>query len=162
MSAQDNLGKQFYKVKYYPVPKSPYDSPKIKSIKVDADLSSPEMRLPFHRGHCHALALAINEQSGHPIGAVYNPGSDRARHFFNYDKEDPKMGFDAHGYRPVTEIVGKMGKWNAEKKDYDIISNVHKKVTPEYVVKTTQGQEGWLDAHHDAARAIAPKIATKP
>ena len=156
MSASDHLGKQF-KVQYNSIPRDRFDESRVITTKVDASLSNPKMREPFYRGHCHALALAIHKDSGHPIGAAYYDGRDSPSHFFNYDKDNPKMGFDANGYSPVKDIVGKSGTWNDKTKSTDWKPNKHKVVTPDYVVKETS-KEGWLPGHHEAARAIAPTI----
>ena len=152
MSAEDNLGRQFFDVEYHASPIRP------EKMRVDAQLSNPKMRNVFSSGQCHALALSIHEQGGHPIGAVYYHGSDIPRHFFNYDKDNPKMGFDAKGHRPVKDIAGKSGTWNSATESIDLKPNVHKEVSPAFVRETTENKEGWLAAHHDAARAVAPTI----
>jgi len=156
MTASDHLGKQFL-VQHNSIPKNRFDSSSVITTKVDATLSHPAMREPFYRGHCHALALAIHKDSGHPIGAVYSNNRTVPTHFFNYDKDNPKMGFDATGYRPVKDIVGVSANYDPEIKDHVITPNRHEKVTPEYVAKETS-KEGWLPGHHEAAQAIAPTI----
>ena len=157
MSASDNLSPKQFDVQYNSTPRDRFDSGGLVTAKVDAKLSKKIMREPFLRGHCHALALAIHKEAGHPIGAVYTGNRDFPSHFFNYDKSNPKMGFDAHGHRPVTEIAGSTGKWNSETSSIDMTPNTHKEVTPEYVAKETS-KEGWLPGHHEAATAIAPTI----
>jgi hypothetical protein len=157
MTASDNLSPQQFSVEHYSIPRNRFEESSVITTKVDATLSHKRMRDPFYRGHCHALALAIHKDSGHPIGAVYSNNRNYPTHFFNYDKDNPKMGFDATGYRPVKDIVGVGSNYDWETKGHVITPNRHEKVTPEFVVKETS-KEGWLPGHHEAAQAIAPTI----
>ena len=113
----------------------------VTTSRVDASLK-PSMRNVYRNGQCHALALAIHHQAGHPIGVVHLWGSPN--HFFNYDKNDHSMGIDVDGRRPVKDIVKEYGE-------------SHRQVTPNYVMKKTS-EEKWLNAHHEAAHAVAPTV----
>lgn len=121
---------------------STFDSePKRYKTKITSDLTS-RMKMAYRNGQCHALALAVNKQEGHPIGVVHLWGEPN--HFFNYDKHNSKMGFDVDGHRPVRDIV----------KDY---GESHHKVNPSYIEKRQKTGE-LLNPNHEAAHLIAPHI----
>ena len=113
----------------------------IQTTRVNASLTA-NMKSAYRNGQCHALALAIHHQTGHPIGVVNLWGEPN--HFFNYDKDNHKMGFDVDGHRPVAKIVKDFGE-------------SHQQVTPRYVMKKTS-EHNWLDANHEAAHAVAPTV----
>ena len=130
-----------FKVSHYPANSGGDPDAEVQTTRVDASLKA-NMKNAYRNGQCHALALAIHHQAGHPIGVVHLYGSPN--HFFNYDKDNRKMGFDADGHRPVKDIVKEYGE-------------SHRQVSARYVLDKTS-KEGWLNANHEAAHAVAPTI----
>lgn len=133
------MSKKSFEVEHYPA--GDISNTDVQKSRVTAALK-PAMQNVYRNGQCHALALAVHQQAGHPIGVVHLWGEPN--HFFNYDKDNHKMGFDVDGHRPVKDIV----------KDY---GESHRQVSPNYVMKKTS-EHKWLNAHHEAAHAVAPTV----
>jgi hypothetical protein len=121
-------------------------------------VSHPDVIHAFSNGHCHGLACQINELAGHPIGKVtfknaedVEPWDVATQHFFNYDKNDPKFGFDIHGRRLVTDIVKHVqGPHGSPLK--------HVKISKEQFHEETANENDWLPIHHDASATAAKQI----
>jgi len=120
--------------------------------------SHPDVVHAFTHGHCHGLACQINELAGHPIGKVVysnpdpdNPNEHGAIHYFNYDKSNPKFGFDIHGRRPVEEIVNSCKNGWGDPMHHEVVSK-------EDFHKETANEEDWLPIHHEASNTVAKQI----
>lgn len=130
-----------FTVEHYWENPGPEENPKRYRTKITSDLTS-RMKMAYRNGQCHALALAIHKQEGHPLGVVHSYGEPN--HFFNYDKNNPKMGFDVDGHRPVKDIV----------EDY---GTSHHKISPSYIEKH-QKNGRLLNPNHEAAHVVASTL----
>jgi hypothetical protein len=120
-------------------------------------ISHEEVRYAFLNGHCHGLACQINELGGHPIGKVSykkpeSPEEEGALHYFNYDKNDSKFGYDIGGRRPIADIVSEVGSKSILK---------HEKISNEQFHQETSNGEYWLPINRAASTVVAKQILGK-
>ena len=106
------------------------------------------------------MAWHIKQASGHPIGAIisYPKHAETefdydVNHFFNYDKNNPEMGFDIKGYRPVEDILA---DYDTGTSDYHALTDAQFK--KEIKTKTPWGTPAWLPMHHKAAKHFAKLV----
>jgi hypothetical protein len=157
MAASDNLSPSQFRVAHWAKGAFGADPSFVSHTQVDGKMT-PEVKHAYKQGQCHALAMAINHTAGHPIGAVYEyrQGKDEPMHFFNYDKKDRTMGFDADGYRPVEKIVSKFHGQT------DSGFAIHGSSSVDEIRKTvSQAKGGWMKPNVSAAMTIAPTILSK-
>ena len=152
-----NLNPEQFKVAHWAKGAPGADPSFVDHTQVEGKMT-PEVKHAYSQGQCHALAMAINHKMGHPIGAVYeyHQGQDIPLHFFNYDKSDRTMGFDADGRRPVEKIVSKFhGQTNSGLAIHGLSSVAEIRKT----VSNAKG--GWMKPNVAAAMTLVSKIVKR-